>query len=479
VSQTRARIIGYAFLAIGFAAYGAFRIAPTVPTPTGSTGNTAVTPQGAQAPPAREPAAGKLLPAPTPQADFAADRNGRHIPPEVEETASLPPGLRTPDKLLTAGLDKSESGAYQMDKREFDLPLLRLTEGAAPIPETVRTFLRGPDGAGTPRVTIVNFWSDFCGPCKTEMPFLKTFVDSNYQDDTAVGYVALHVMMDKKGALGMADFVKLLPGVYRRDMPAKATFLFEPGDGASPLMTRLRSRMVADAEHLPLTVLIDCVGRIRWIHNGKITAEFLNTEMKPLITDLLAETGSAGVCPVPRDGTCTKPVEGCSPKLPECNFLCNQNNTCETFANEGCSEKWPMCNYLCKNNGNCDEFAGEECAPGVTDCYEECHKNNTCDEFAGESYAKPGFFEVCKSNLSPKCRPGEYVPVQHPWCALDDECEGDEERAAIAGLAKKTQCLGGCAAKCTAFKRMQAGVRKKERKTALPTGNCPRPPCLE
>ena len=349
----------------------------------------------------------------------------------------LPPGFRVQKKVLRAEeatrRNPTLDDAYWLDGVDLDLSILLVTKDSV-VTTTANVALvpiqRHTPGIAPRRITIVNFWADFCIPCRVEMPLLRDFMNANFGSDKVVGYSAIHVMEDKSGIMSAANYAQLLILDSGAKLPDGAAFYFEKGDGESPLLNRLEANKVAHA-NLPLTMIIDCQGRIRWVHNGGIDEAFLRDSLKPAIDALLTETSAPGVCPVAGDNVCTSPPERCAAEFPECN-------------------------QLCKHNGTCDEFAGEKCALGVTDCYSKCKYNETCDDFAGETYQKAEFIEVCRNKIEPASCRAEYHPTTHRWCSNDGKCDTvAEQQEAVAAIgAKKTgKCPKDCKDTCLVERR--------------------------
>jgi DsbE subfamily thiol:disulfide oxidoreductase len=139
-------------------------------------------------------------------------------------------------------------------------------EVSGPIPRIDRAALNG--GRVTPdlfrqKVTLVNFWASWCGPCRLEQPGLERlwgelqgngvqFVGVNFQDDRAAGLAYLD------------EFDVTYPSVEDREGLLAYRF---------------------GVPYLPATVLVDAKGEMRYRLVGAQT----ETTLRRYLTQLLAE----------------------------------------------------------------------------------------------------------------------------------------------------------------------------------------------
>ena len=101
------------------------------------------------------------------------------------------------------------------------------------------------------QVVMLNFWSSWCGPCREEFPIL----DGIYRDKHAAGLVLVGVDVDS----------------YKNDA---APFLSKH-PVSFPIALDLSGTVAArfDQDAMPMTVLIDRRGTVRWIHRGYNTGD--------------------------------------------------------------------------------------------------------------------------------------------------------------------------------------------------------------
>ena len=95
-------------------------------------------------------------------------------------------------------------------------------------------------------VVMINFWATWCGPCRQEMPLL----DELYTRYERLGFNLLGVNIDDDSRLAMHMIEEL--GV---SFPV----LFDARNEVSRLY---------EVEAMPVTVLVDREGNVRYVHHG-------------------------------------------------------------------------------------------------------------------------------------------------------------------------------------------------------------------
>src|SRR5210317_2543458 len=95
-------------------------------------------------------------------------------------------------------------------------------------------------------VVMINFWATWCGPCRQEMPLL----DELYSRYQRVGFNLLGVNIDDdpSRAMGMIE-----------DLGVNFPVLFDDRKEVSKLY---------DVEAMPVTVIVDREGTVRYVHHG-------------------------------------------------------------------------------------------------------------------------------------------------------------------------------------------------------------------
>lgn len=96
------------------------------------------------------------------------------------------------------------------------------------------------------QVVLINFWASWCGPCRQEFPHL----DAIHQKYEELGFTVFGVNVEQNRDL--AD--KVL-----RDIPVTFPILFDDENRVSELY---------DVDAMPMTVLVDRNGDIRYMHKG-------------------------------------------------------------------------------------------------------------------------------------------------------------------------------------------------------------------
>ena len=95
-------------------------------------------------------------------------------------------------------------------------------------------------------VVMINFWATWCGPCRQEMPLL----DELYDRYERVGFNLLGVNIDDDSSRAM-DMV--------RELGVSFPVLFD---------NRKEVSKMYDVDAMPVTVLVDREGNVRFVHQG-------------------------------------------------------------------------------------------------------------------------------------------------------------------------------------------------------------------
>lgn len=144
-----------------------------------------------------------------------------------------------------------------------DAPPFALTvfaPGEAPLARPVGDTIRLADLAG--KVSVVNFWASWCGPCRAEHAALS---------ETARHY---------------ADRPAQFVGVLYNDRPEPATrWIAEMGGQSYPAVMDDASRTAIDygVYGVPETFIVDATGRIAYKHVGPISAGVLRQWIDSLL----------------------------------------------------------------------------------------------------------------------------------------------------------------------------------------------------
>lgn len=115
------------------------------------------------------------------------------------------------------------------------------------------------------KVVLVDFWATWCVPCLSEIPMFNQ-LKKDYQPR---GVEVVAISLDEEGAAKVKPFVKAHPMNYTQTVGDEST----------------ATAFKVDSSTLPVTLLIDKQGRIRFRHVGITTKEVLEGEINQLMNE--------------------------------------------------------------------------------------------------------------------------------------------------------------------------------------------------
>jgi thiol-disulfide isomerase/thioredoxin len=116
------------------------------------------------------------------------------------------------------------------------------------------------------QVVVLNFWADWCAPCRAEAPVLNEVYART--KDSGVAFVGVNVKDDRNAAQNFERVMAVpYPSIY--DQPAVQ-------------LTRFRKVI---PQTPPSTLLIDRQGRVAGIYNGAVTFTALQASVQALAAE--------------------------------------------------------------------------------------------------------------------------------------------------------------------------------------------------
>ncbi|HKA19561.1 MAG TPA: cytochrome c biogenesis protein CcdA [Blastocatellia bacterium] len=115
------------------------------------------------------------------------------------------------------------------------------------------------------KVAVVDFWATWCVPCLSEIPMFNQ-LKKDYQ---AKGVEVIAISLDEEGASKVKPFLKEHPMDYNQTIGDKTT----------------ANAFNVDDSTLPVTLLIDKQGRIRFRHVGITKKDVLEVELNQLLSE--------------------------------------------------------------------------------------------------------------------------------------------------------------------------------------------------
>jgi len=169
----------------------------------------------------------------------------------------------------TSGAGASGATAYEFGRLDPGPDGLFPVADRRPVPALSGTTLQGePLDLATMRgsVLVLNFWADWCPPCRAEAPFLNQVARST--QDEGVRFVGVNVKDDREAALAFERVSETpYPSLY--DQPGALLLRFRKIVPQSP----------------PSTMLIDRQGRLAGIFYSGVT----ESELQAPVLALAAE----------------------------------------------------------------------------------------------------------------------------------------------------------------------------------------------
>ena len=150
------------------------------------------------------------------------------------------------------------------------------------------------------RVTVLNLWATFCGPCKEEFPGLNDLLSSEDAAKSLRHVDFVPILVDNGVSLKRARVLyEQLGG------PMASAFVADVELSGGVRQVLVQAGLIGDDLRLPMTLVLDCHARLRWFHRGALQeAEF--RELAAVLSTLDGEIGSK-LCPRRRSKKKTRP----------------------------------------------------------------------------------------------------------------------------------------------------------------------------
>ncbi len=169
----------------------------------------------------------------------------------------------------TSGADASGATEYQFGRLSSGANGLFPVADRRPAPALAGQTLQGqPLDTATMKgkVVVLNFWADWCAPCRAEAPFLDAVATRSAS--AGVQFVGVNVKNDRSSALSF-ERVSGTPYPSLYDQPGALLLRFRKIVPQTP----------------PSTMLIDRQGRLAGIFNGGVTESELGSSVQALAAE--------------------------------------------------------------------------------------------------------------------------------------------------------------------------------------------------
>lgn len=186
--------------------------------------------------------------------DKGTDGRGERVTSPTPPTSVKPPAGSTPTVAKTVGSTPPPKHAALCGKRvELDVPSVKVSsievKGAKPLEPKIETGGKW---------TWVNVWAAYCGPCREEIPRIKSFGEKLEKDGAAVRVTFVSFDDDARESIKFME-----KGALDRS-------LFVDENDHEKLFTGLG---IPKNSALPLQVFVDPKGTIRCVGMGAIDDE--------------------------------------------------------------------------------------------------------------------------------------------------------------------------------------------------------------